>query len=36
MRPTGSPEIAWPPAKVRAFIDYLFDQFSPEPPWDRR
>ena len=24
-----------PPAKVRAFIDFLVSQFSPEPPWDR-
>jgi DNA-binding transcriptional LysR family regulator len=30
------PENRRPPAKVRAFIDYLVDQFSPEPPWDRR
>ena len=24
-----------PPAKVRAFIDFLALRFSPEPPWDR-
>jgi DNA-binding transcriptional LysR family regulator len=24
-----------PPAKVRAFIDFLATSFSPEPPWDR-
>ncbi|KQT52282.1 MULTISPECIES: LysR family transcriptional regulator [unclassified Aureimonas] len=24
-----------PPAKVRAFIDFLVDQFGPTPPWDR-
>jgi DNA-binding transcriptional LysR family regulator len=24
-----------PPAKVRAFIDFLATQFAPEPPWDR-
>lgn len=24
-----------PPAKVRAFIDFLVDQFSPAAPWDR-
>ena len=24
-----------PPAKVRAFIDFLAGQFAPEPPWDR-
>ena len=24
-----------PPAKVRAFIDFLAMRFSPEPPWDR-
>ncbi len=24
-----------PPAKVRAFIDFLAASFSPEPPWDR-
>jgi DNA-binding transcriptional LysR family regulator len=24
-----------PPAKVRAFIDFLAEQFAPEPPWDR-
>jgi DNA-binding transcriptional LysR family regulator len=24
-----------PPAKVRAFIDFLASQFAPEPPWDR-
>jgi DNA-binding transcriptional LysR family regulator len=24
-----------PPAKVRAFIDFLAAQFAPEPPWDR-
>ena len=24
-----------PPAKVRAFIDFIAAQFSPEPPWDR-
>jgi DNA-binding transcriptional LysR family regulator len=24
-----------PPAKVRAFIDFLATRFSPEPPWDR-
>jgi len=23
-----------PPAKVRAFIDFLADAFAPEPPWD--
>src|SRR6201984_75148 len=25
----------YPPAKVRAFIDFLASQFAPEPPWDR-
>jgi DNA-binding transcriptional LysR family regulator len=24
-----------PPAKVRAFIDFLAELYSPEPPWDR-
>ncbi len=24
-----------PPAKVRAFIDFLAKRFAPEPPWDR-
>jgi DNA-binding transcriptional LysR family regulator len=24
-----------PPAKVRAFIDFLASRFSPVPPWDR-
>lgn len=24
-----------PPAKVRAFIDFLVSRFAPEPPWDR-
>jgi len=24
-----------PPAKVRAFIDFLAGQLAPEPPWDR-
>ncbi len=24
-----------PPAKVRAFIDFIARQFTPEPPWDR-
>ncbi|MCK9919978.1 LysR family transcriptional regulator [Microbacteriaceae bacterium K1510] len=24
-----------PPAKVRAFIDFLAGRFAPEPPWDR-
>jgi DNA-binding transcriptional LysR family regulator len=24
-----------PPAKVRAFIDFIASQFAPEPPWDR-
>lgn len=24
-----------PPAKVRAFIDFLVDRFGPTPPWDR-
>ena len=24
-----------PPAKVRAFIDFLAARFSPDPPWDR-
>jgi DNA-binding transcriptional LysR family regulator len=24
-----------PPAKVRAFIDFIAAQFGPEPPWDR-
>ncbi len=24
-----------PAAKVRAFIDFMVEQFSPEPPWDR-
>lgn len=24
-----------PPAKVRAFIDFIADRFAPEPPWDR-
>jgi DNA-binding transcriptional LysR family regulator len=23
-----------PPAKVRAFIDFLADRFEPVPPWD--
>ncbi len=23
------------PAKVRAFIDFLLERFSPQPPWDR-
>jgi DNA-binding transcriptional LysR family regulator len=25
----------YPPAKVRAFIDFIASQFAPEPPWDR-
>ena len=24
-----------PPAKVRAFIDFIAARFTPEPPWDR-
>ena len=24
-----------PPAKVRAFIDFLVQRFGPNPPWDR-
>jgi DNA-binding transcriptional LysR family regulator len=24
-----------PPAKVRAFIEFIASQFAPEPPWDR-
>ncbi len=24
-----------PPAKVRAFIEFLARRFAPEPPWDR-
>jgi DNA-binding transcriptional LysR family regulator len=24
-----------PPAKVRAFIDFLAERFAPVPPWDR-
>ncbi len=24
-----------PPAKVRAFIDFIAERFAPEPPWDR-
>lgn len=24
-----------PPAKVRAFIDFIASHFAPEPPWDR-
>jgi DNA-binding transcriptional LysR family regulator len=24
-----------PPAKVRAFINFLVHRFSPDPPWDR-
>jgi DNA-binding transcriptional LysR family regulator len=24
-----------PPAKVRAFIDYLVHRLGPVPPWDR-
>lgn len=24
-----------PPAKVRAFIDFIASRFGPEPPWDR-
>jgi DNA-binding transcriptional LysR family regulator len=24
-----------PPAKVRAFIDFIANRFMPEPPWDR-
>jgi DNA-binding transcriptional LysR family regulator len=24
-----------PAAKVRAFIDFLIERFTPEPPWDR-
>lgn len=24
-----------PPAKLRAFIDFVLQRFSPEPPWDR-
>ncbi len=28
------PENRRPPAKIRAFIDYLAEQFSSDPPWD--
>ena len=24
-----------PPAKVRAFIDFIADRLAPDPPWDR-
>jgi DNA-binding transcriptional LysR family regulator len=24
-----------PPAKVRAFIDFIAMRFAPDPPWDR-
>jgi DNA-binding transcriptional LysR family regulator len=24
-----------PPARVRAFIDFIAGRFAPEPPWDR-
>src|SRR5229473_980752 len=24
-----------PPARVRAFIDFIADRFAPQPPWDR-
>jgi DNA-binding transcriptional LysR family regulator len=24
-----------PPAKLRAFIDFLVQRFGPVPPWDR-
>ena len=24
-----------PPAKVRAFIDFVAERFGPEPPWER-
>ena len=24
-----------PPARVRAFIDFVAGRFAPEPPWDR-
>jgi len=24
-----------PPAKVRAFIDFIASRIAPEPPWDR-
>jgi len=24
-----------PPAKVRAFIDFIATRFLPEPPWDQ-
>jgi DNA-binding transcriptional LysR family regulator len=24
-----------PPAKVRAFIDFIATRFAPDPPWDR-
>ena len=25
-----------PAAKVRAFIDFIANRFSPEPPWDKK
>jgi DNA-binding transcriptional LysR family regulator len=25
-----------PPAKVRAFIDFIANRFAPEPPWDKK
>jgi len=25
-----------PPAKVRAFIDFVANRFAPEPPWDKK
>jgi hypothetical protein len=31
----GHPLGAPPPAKVRAFIDFIVAAFAPEPPWDR-
>jgi DNA-binding transcriptional LysR family regulator len=24
-----------PPAKVRAFVDFIATSFAPDPPWDR-
>ena len=24
-----------PPAKVRAFIDFIANRFAPDPPWDQ-
>jgi DNA-binding transcriptional LysR family regulator len=31
----GYPSDRRPPAKVRAFIDFLLQRFGPTPPWDR-